>query len=71
MCGILTGLTIAVPLLSFPLGILALACSGYGEISSHGWYLDGKGQIPARIGLALGAIPLAVVFFKNLKLLTT
>jgi DNA-binding helix-hairpin-helix protein with protein kinase domain len=71
VCGILTVLTIAVPLLSFPLGILALACSGYGEISSHGWYLDGKGQIPARIGLALGAIPLAIIFFRNLKLLTT
>lgn len=37
-------------------GILALAAGGVGEIQSHGWYLDGRGQIPARLGMAFGAL---------------
>ena len=69
MFGVLAVLTLWVPFLPYPLGILALLCAGYGEISSHGWYLDGKGQIPARIGLALGAIPVIVSLFRGFKLL--
>jgi DNA-binding helix-hairpin-helix protein with protein kinase domain len=67
--GVMAVLGSAFPLFAFPFGVLAMMCSGAGEVNSHGWYLDGKGQIPARIGFALGAIPVAVYFFKNLKLL--
>jgi hypothetical protein len=62
--GILAVLTLKLPGLPYFLGVLAIMCSGYGEIVSHGWYLDGKGAIPARIGLVLGGIPVLIHFVK-------
>jgi DNA-binding helix-hairpin-helix protein with protein kinase domain len=62
--GILAVLTLKLPGLPYFLGVLAIMCSGYGEIVSHGWYLDGKGAIPARIGMALGGIPVLIHFVK-------
>jgi hypothetical protein len=41
-------------------GGLAVATGGVGELQSHGWYLDGKGQIPARIGIVAGALALLI-----------
>lgn len=40
---------------------LGLASGVMGEVQSHGWYLDGKGRIPARLGMVLSV--LVMVFF--------
>jgi DNA-binding helix-hairpin-helix protein with protein kinase domain len=56
---------------SFLTGIIALVTGAHGEIQSHGWYLNGKGQIPARIAIASGAIPVTIHLVRNLWFLAT
>jgi hypothetical protein len=54
--GVLGALTVKIPVIPYVFGILAVMCGGYAEIASYGWYLDGKGKIPARIAMALGVV---------------
>jgi hypothetical protein len=39
-------------------GMAALLLGIAGEIKSRDWHCDGRGQWPARIGIALGALSL-------------
>lgn len=57
------------PGFSYFLGSIGFLCALFGEIRSHGWYLDGKGQIPARIAMALSGILVLVFFYKNVPVL--
>lgn len=64
--GIISVLMLKIPVLPYFIGILAIMCGGYGEYASHGWYLDGKGRIPARVALALGGL---TVLFHSVRML--
>ena len=57
------------PALSYFLGVVGFMCALFGEIRSHGWYLDGKGQYPARIGMLLCFIPVLHFFVQYMKIL--
>lgn len=64
--GVLAGWSAAAGM-TVLLGGLAVATGGVGELQSHGWYLDGKGQIPARIGMVAGAIALLLTLGRDVS----
>jgi DNA-binding helix-hairpin-helix protein with protein kinase domain len=51
----------------FFLGILGLVSGIWGEVQSHGWYLDGKGQTQARLGILLNLGIVAWFYITTLK----
>ena len=53
--------------MAFLCAIIALATGGVGEIQSHGWYLDGRGRLPARLGMAFGALALLLSMGRDVQ----